>query len=536
LKKRLFVPVILISLVLAIQFGFAEQTYPLHHIHLTWQRDDLAHAMTVTWQSKMEGSGSSVLYDIEPQGGEPGRYAFSAEGVVHSYSGASGFVHDVELTGLESETVYYYVCGGEGGWSGEQAFETAPLGRRDLRFVVGGDSRSNPDDRVIVSSAMREVSPSFVLFSGDLVNDGTIQGEWDSFFAHMDDDWTGEDGLGIPIVPVLGNHEKDAVNYFEQFALPGNEEWFSFDYGPDLHVIALNSEATVEGLEAQTLWLEEDLREHADYPWKVVLLHRNILPSYHDWWLTGINRWVSIWDRHDVDLVVTGHSHNYLRSLPVNLTESMEEAQPGYSEGIMYISSGGWGAPLYETKEGWWVAYTESLLHFTQIDLYKNGTLHVQAKDVDGVTFDEARIIKDVPDVGELMAGRLVRAVGEAEAMLAEKALLEEELEALGEENAVLEGKMEAVKSEIGSLEGEIVSLEAELDDYREEIAGVVSSKRDLEESIEEMGGQMDELANETGDLRVLLNERNAQVWIVLGVAGVIVAAALVVVVRNRSG
>jgi hypothetical protein len=536
LKKTHFLPILLISLILTIHIGFAAQADPPHHIHLTWQRDDLAHAMTVTWQSLEEGSGSTVLYDTEPRGSDPGLYAYSAEGVAHTYSGASGFIHDVELTGLEPETTYYLVCGGEGGWSGEMAFRTAPLGRRDLRFVVGGDSRSNPDDRDAVSSAMGEVSPGFVLFSGDLVNDGAIQGQWDGFFVHMDEHWTGEDGLTIPIVPALGNHEKNTVNYFDQFALPGNEEWFSIDYGPDLHIVVLNSEASVEGFAAQTLWLEEDLEEHADYSWKVVLLHRNILPSYHDWWITGINRWVPIWDTHGVDLVVTGHSHNYMRSNPVNLTASMEEAQPSFSEGVMYISSGGWGAPLYETREGWWAAYTESLLHFTQIDLYQNGTLHVQAKGLDGVTFDEARIHKDIPDIGELMAGRLASAELEVESVLGEKALLEERLEALGGENTVLEEELAAVTSELGDLEGEVSAMEAELEAYREEVAGVVSAKEDLEDALEELGSQIEGLAVETGDLRVQLKERATQIWVVLGVAAAAVVAAIVVLVRNRSG
>jgi prefoldin subunit 5 len=536
LKRKYLLLIILIPLILTMHVGFAVQADPPHHIHLTWQRDDLALAMTVTWQSLEEGSGSTVLYDAEPQGGDPDLYAYSAEGVVHTYSGASGFIHDVELVGLEPETTYYLICGGDGGWSGEMAFKTAPLGRRDFRFVVGGDSRSNPDDRNAVSSAMREVSPSFVLFSGDLVNDGSIQEQWDVFLDHMDDYWTGEDGLTIPIVPALGNHDKNTVNYFDQFALPGNEEWFSINYGPDLHIVVLNSETTLEGLEAQTEWLREDLEEHADYPWKVVLLHRNILPSYHDWWLTGINRWVPIWDTHGVDLVVTGHSHNYMRSNPVNLTASMEEAQPSFSQGVMYLSSGGWGAPLYETREGWWVAYTDSLLHFTQIDLYGNGTLHVQAKGLNGVTFDEARIHKEIPDIGELMAGRLASAELEVESVLGEKALLEETLEVLGGENDALEGELETVTSELEMLEDEIADMEAELEDYREEASEVVSAKEAMEEALEEIGSQLEGLADETGDLRAQLRERTTQMYGVLGVAAVAVIAVIVMLFRNRSG
>jgi hypothetical protein len=543
LKKKLFLPVILLTLILTVQVGFAAQADPPHHIHLTWQRDDLAHTMTVTWQNLEEGSGSTVLYDTETMGGDPDLYAFTAEGVAHTYSGASGFIHDVELTGLEPETTYYLVCGGEGGWSGEITFKTAPLGRQDLRFVVGGDSRSNPDDRNAVSAAMREVSPSFVLFSGDLVNDGANQTQWDVFFDHMDDYWTGEDGLTIPIVPANGNHDKATVNYFGQFALPGNEEWFSIDYGPDLHIVVLNAEASVEGLDAQTEWMKEDLAEHADYPWKVVLLHRNILPSYHDWWLTGINRWVSVWDTHGVDLVVTGHSHNYMRSNPVNLTASMDEVQPSFDEGILYLSSGGWGAPLYETREGWWVAYTDSLLHFTQIDLYANGTLHAQAKGLDGVTFDEVRVHKDIPDIGELMAERLANAQLRADAVEGEKALLEEQLAALDGDYETLEAELAAVTSELAAatlelagLEEELDSMEVEIEDYRAEVAGVISAKEDLEDSLVEMGSQLEELADETGDLRAQLQGKTTQMYGALGVAAVAVVAVVVFSLRKRSG
>jgi regulator of replication initiation timing len=275
----------------------------------------------------------------------------------------------------------------------------------------------------------------------------------------------------------------------------------------------------------------------------VVLLHRNILPSYHDWWLTGINRWVSVWDTHGVDIVVTGHSHNYMRSNPVNLTASMEEAQPSFDEGILYLSSGGWGAPLYETKEGWWVAYTDSLLHFTQIDLYANGTLHAQAKDVDGVIFDEVRVHKEVPDIGELMAERLASAQLRADAVEEEKALLEEQLEALGGDYEDLEADLAAATSELAAvtlelagLEEELDTMEAEMEGYRAEVVGVISAKEDLEDSLVEMGSQLEGLVDETGDLRARLQEKSVQIYVVLGVAAVAVVAAVVFSLRKRSG
>jgi len=503
--------------------------------------DDTAHTMTVTWQTSLEGSGETVLYDTVSRGGAPGLYSFSVTGITHTYDGASGYIHDVELAGLSAETTYYFVVGGgAGGWSGEMEFRTAPVGRRDIRFVAGGDSRTNSEDRDLVSAAMREFNPSFVLFSGDLVNDGVIQEEWDGFFGHMDEYWTGADGLVIPIVPALGNHEKNSANYFGQFALPGNEEWFSLDWGPDIHVVVLNTEASVEGLEAQTAWLEEDLEEHADFPWKIVLLHRNIMQSYHDMWLTAMNRWVPVWDTHGVDIVVTGHSHNYMRSRPVNLTASMDEAMPGYSEGVMYLSSGGWGAPLYETVDGWWVAHTESTLHFSLIDVYANGTLHVQAKGVDSVTFDEARIHKEIPEVEELMAGRLEALGFELETLEEEKdglesevSSLEEELASLDEEKGSLQSELDGVRSQMDAVEAEVASLVEELEGSEEEAEGLGDSLVELENTIVELNAQIEAHGEEVEFLREALLDRT----MILGM-GLITAVLLIIVIeiRRRTG
>jgi hypothetical protein len=502
---------------------------PPQGIHLTWQNDDTAHTMTVTWQSTLEGSGETVLYDTVARGGDTGLYRFSTEGVTHTYTGASGFIHDVELEGLQPETVYYFVCGGGGGWSREMAFKTGPLGRRDVRFVVGGDSRTNPQDRDMVSEAMSRFDPSFVLFSGDMVNDGFIQDQWDSFLGHMDEYWTGYNGLTIPLVPALGNHEKNSEKYFEQFALPGNEEWFSLDWGPDLHIIVLSSEATLEGIKAQTEWLEEDLEEHASFPWKVVLLHRNILKSYHDSWLTALNRWVPVFDRHGVDLVVTGHSHNYMRSNPVNWTASHEEAMPSYSEGVMYLSSGGWGAPLYETVDGWWVAYTESVLHFTLIDIFTNGTLHVQAKGVNGETFDEVRVDKEIPDIGELMKTRLAEAESEIEA-------LNQENEKLLSEKAALEDRLEILRTEVQTTTERVEGLVEQLSDIQDQLdasgegcEGLLEEKLGLEELMADLALQLEEAEADVERLGGVVQQRT----MTLG-AGLVIAIAALAVLASR--
>ena len=179
-----------------------------YHIHLTWQQNNLSNTITVSWQTNLSTSGDKVLYDNMSHGGVPSSYRLNATGINYMYGGASGFIHDVELLGLTPDIMYYFICAGDaGGWSSERAFRTAPSISSNVRFVVGGDSRTSPLERARISKAMAKFNPSFVMHSGDMVADGRIQSQWDSWLTDVNDHWIGENNLTIPIMPVLGNHE-----------------------------------------------------------------------------------------------------------------------------------------------------------------------------------------------------------------------------------------------------------------------------------------------------------------------------------------
>ena len=411
-------------------------------IHHTWQRDDTAHTMAVSWKTSSD-VGGVVYYDTVSGDSTPSSYGFSVEAVSHSSDDINGIYHDAELTGLEPETVYYYICGSpETGFSEERSFKTLSLVRSHLRIVAGGDSRTNPELRDLVSSVMAQYGPDFVFYNGDFVNNGNDDAQWDDFFDQADNLWVTSEGYGIPIVPAIGNHDGGSSNYDERLALPGNEEWYSLNFGSDIHLVVLNSESTVEGFGLQTEWLRADLEKHKEYPWKFVLFHRNVLKNYHDIWLTGVNRWIPILDEYGVDIIFSGHSHNYQRSVPVNWTRSRTEAQASYDEGIMYLTSGAWGAPLYETVEGWWVASTASRLHFTLIDMYANGTLKLQAIDETGEVFDKVALHKDLPDENTVLAERLVKIRQETDALNQENdALTQSIVELILENEATLQAQ-----------------------------------------------------------------------------------------------
>lgn len=362
------------------------------HIHLTWQRNNTTHTITVTWQTTTSTAGDTVLYDTEPHSGKVSLYQYSVNGSHRTYSGASGYIHDVELTLLMPNQTYYFLCGdSEGGYSSERSFQTGPpfCPYFDPTFIVGGDCRTQDWIRDIMSRTMNDFNPSFVLFVGDLVENGGSQSQWDSFFNHMHLYWISEKNLTIPIMPCLGNHESPFTEYFEQFALPGNEQWYSFDYGPNIHIVCLNSETDLAGILEQKEWLENDLSTYSNrYIWKIVFFHRHPFNASHGAWTPALDYWVPLFDKYHVDLVFNGHSHAYYRSKPINWTKSQTEQQQAFKDGTVYVVSGGWGAPLHAVSDWWGWACAESIYNFVVVDVYFN-SLHLQAKDNMGNTFDE---------------------------------------------------------------------------------------------------------------------------------------------------
>lgn len=361
------------------------------HIHLTSQGDP-ATTVTVTWKTTTSITGDIVLYDTVSRGSNPSMYSYSETGYNHLNFGASGYIHDVKLAGLKPNTTYYFVCGGPDNYSEERSFKTAPRLASDFQFVIGGDSRTNIEDRTKVSTAVKYTSASFVLHSGDMVEHGWTQSQWDLWFTDVDDNWINNEGHTLPIIPCLGNHEKNATNYYEQFALPGNEQWYYYDWGPSLRIIVLNSEASSSQISVdQVNWLRQILYSTPDNKWKIVMFHRNLYYSgAHTNASDLMQHWVPLLDKYHVDIVIQGHTHHYHRSKPMY----NHACVASYDEGTMYLTSGGWGAPMIDYVEQPYSAYGSKTLHFILVSIYQNGTLCLEAMDVNGHIFDTMRLYK----------------------------------------------------------------------------------------------------------------------------------------------
>ena len=210
---------------------------------------------------------------------------------------------------------------------------------------------------------------------------------------------------------MIGNHEivysepsnydpeTDATNYYTVFNLPGNERWYALNWGPDLRIIVLDSEVLWEGSDTwqeQLEWLESELENSENYLWKVVAFHRPIVSSGWDgWnWRGRLEDWGYLFTKYGVDVVFQAHIHWYERLYPIDSDPPPGEIAP-LGEGVVYLVSGGWGGPLSHGSPEEYTAYgPESIYHFALVDLFENGTLHLQAVDQGGNVFDELYINK----------------------------------------------------------------------------------------------------------------------------------------------
>jgi len=252
--------------------------------------------------------------------------------------------HLFELTGLAPGGLVSYRVEAGDDTSAELAFHTAPGPTDALRIAVYGDVRGGHQTHRALVDAMRGESPDLVIATGDLVLRGTDEGDWQRFFAV-----TGDMLATVPYYPAIGNHDVgrtgDELRSFDEvFALPdappdrpSGTYWYSYDVA-NVHLVFVDSNSYER--REQREWLAADLA--AARARKV----RAIIVACHDGpYSRGSHRgntiaqrdYVPIMKQYRVDLVLSGHDHDYQR---------------GSVDGLDYIVSGGGGASLYSQACG----------------------------------------------------------------------------------------------------------------------------------------------------------------------------------------
>jgi hypothetical protein len=290
------------------------------------------------------------------------------------------FVYETTLSGLEAGRRYSYEVEVAGAHSPRRSFKTFSANPEAVRFLVYGDSRSNPKIHANLARQFRRHEPEFILHTGDLVGRGAEYSQWlREFFAPLRDVID-----EVPFFPSIGNHEGDGTNYLAYFHLPGKERWYSLDIGP-VHVLALDFHYEASTNE-QFEFARQDLAQ-TQAPWKLVLLHYPVfnLGGHATAW--GHTNYLPLFHQTKVDLVLAGHSHIYERFRPV-APSGDPEAWP-----LTCITTGGGGASLYASFDHPALLSRETTNHYVIFDATRD-TLRGKALRANGTVLDRFELRK----------------------------------------------------------------------------------------------------------------------------------------------
>lgn len=249
--------------------------------------------------------------------------------------------HEVVISGLTPATRYYYAFGSIDapllGKDEDHRFTTFPTPgiEKPTRIWAIGDSGEPGEGQQAVRDAYISYAGDrpanvWLLLGDNAYSDGTDAEHQEAIF---DTFAYGDLVKNMVMWPTIGNHERvdadgDESPYFSIFSLPtaaeagglasSTEYYYSFDYGM-VHFVCLDSDTQSESESAMT-WLRNDLQAN-DKPWLVAYWHH---PPYtngsHNSDLEGTlgemrENYLPILEEFGVDLVFTGHSHSYERSL-----------------------------------------------------------------------------------------------------------------------------------------------------------------------------------------------------------------------------
>ena len=267
-------------------------------------------------------------------------------------------MHQVHLCDLEPGTTYSYQVGGTGHFSPVYTFHTAPdiEANPDAEVVFGfvGDSRGGYDvwEQLIAQIKMRTVDA--VLFSGDAVTIGLTQYEWDDFFTRAESLFA-----TVPLIFAHGNHEVNAVNYFAQVAQPGDQLTFGLDYGHVHITVANDTPEDPNAIAGETRdAIAADFAESANARWKLFMHHQPMwsASTRHGSSITLQQAWQPLVDQYHIDLVLSGHDHDYEITKPLVGTQ----VQASNANATVYVVAGGAGAELYGNGTDFWTQFSES--------------------------------------------------------------------------------------------------------------------------------------------------------------------------------
>ena len=347
------------------------------------------------------------------------------------------------------------------------------------RFITSGDiGAATTDARLLAKQAFLS-RPDLLIVPGDIIYENGRISEYDSkFWPIYNADKVSDEGAplmrSIPFVAAPGNHDVDNRN-LDQFpdglayyffweqplnGLPGKEGDafvpkmtasetnrnaflqaageaypgmvnYSFNYG-NAHWLVVDSDPYVDWTDsALTAWVAKDLADAKEATWRFVVFHHPGFSSAREHFEQQQMRLLSpVFESGKVDVVFSGHVHNYQRSYPMKFTPdkkgtllvggkgnqtirgrvvngrwTLDKSFDGKTntrpQGIIYIVTGAGGQELYNPEQNndpdSWQKFTDrfiSNVHSLSVIDVNGTTLTMRQISPEGKVLDAIKITK----------------------------------------------------------------------------------------------------------------------------------------------
>ena len=251
-----------------------------------------------------------------------------------------------------------------------------------FRFAVFGDTRSGHSVHRSIVEALEREKVDFTVHTGDMVERGGRQDQWARFFQI-------ERPLLVdtPMMPLVGNHDVSGRDYFRHYFLHAlwadNQHYFVRDWG-QLRVVGVDSGIECREGCSQYFFAERALAEgERQGKLMVMALHYPPYSSGEHGSSPDVQGPIStLARRHGVELVLTGHDHDYERTRPI--------------DGTTYVVTGSSGAPIRPIQPRWFTAEARTEPHYVLVDVEPE-RLILRAVNLRGETFDTAVIDANPP-------------------------------------------------------------------------------------------------------------------------------------------
>lgn len=340
---------------------------------------DAKTSMTVTWRSSIDVAEGYVEY--YEKGGEKKR----ADAIVKPFKSDvnTSNIFWATPSDLKAGTRYFYTCGSAENRSEEFWFDTEEENLTKFRFIAISDHQKDDDhynpDYSKLNSFLKDVlkkypDVKFILTAGDNTNCGQHEIQWNAMFEGME-------GIieHLPYMMTCGNHDNrgfkeyfpnevgryyaEPAEFFNtqlEYSYPKNgpEGWqteiYSFDYG--------NAHFNIFGVNEPELmneWAKADIAK-SNKTWKFGSQHFPVYYAGPN--LANDDNYPMMRESMEMlDILFSGHEHNFSRSFPIKNEELFDKPSQGtvhYELGNAHYNPPGtkttdkvWHASFYPQEE-----------------------------------------------------------------------------------------------------------------------------------------------------------------------------------------